>query len=244
VFGFKFTEAERRMLRSEGGLNIPIVSAGGDSLFQSSVAATSHLIDAILADRAFEIEDHHNCLESARRELDAARKASVQETVAFLNECGEDGAPVNLSPLAKRAMERRSGAKSLGWLCVPGSKHAGFALGSHQFQDGAALAFQKEMHEHTDKCVHCDFLIGTASTPAIRHLKCRSSGLRTKQHHEVNHFLYSVSSQAYNQVQKEVVVKERSTVLEADGQRPSLMASVQISPFVAFGHHKKLHFLI
>jgi hypothetical protein len=45
----------------------------------------------------------------------------------------------------------------------------------------------------------------------------RSSGLRTKQHHEVNHFLYSVSSQVYNQVQKEVVVKERSTVLEADG---------------------------
>jgi hypothetical protein len=41
--------------------------------------------------------------------------------------------------------------------------------------------------------------------------------LRTKQHQEVNHFLYSVSSQAFNQVQKEVVVKERSTVLEADG---------------------------
>jgi hypothetical protein len=49
--------------------------------------------------------------------------------------------------------------------------------------------------------------------PAIRHLNaCKFSGLRTKQHHEVNHFLYSVSSQAYNQVQKEVVVKERSTV--------------------------------
>jgi hypothetical protein len=157
------------------------------------------LVEAILTERAFEIEDHHDCLESARRELDAARKASVQETVAFLNECGEDGAPVNLSPLAKRAMDRRSGAKSLGWLCVPGSKHAGFALGAHQFRDGAALAFHKEMHDHTDRYVHCDSLIGTASTPAIRHLNaCKSSGLRTKQHHEVNHFLYSVSSQVYN----------------------------------------------
>jgi hypothetical protein len=47
----------------------PVGPAGGDSLFQSSVAATSpFLVDAILTDRAFEIEDHRNCLESARRE--------------------------------------------------------------------------------------------------------------------------------------------------------------------------------
>jgi hypothetical protein len=48
-------------------------------------------------------------------------------------------------------------------------------------------------------------------------MRVNLQGCGTKQHHEVNHFLYSVSSQAYNQVQKEVVVKERSTVLEADG---------------------------
>jgi hypothetical protein len=71
--------------------------------------------------------------------------------------------------------------------------------------------------------VHCDSLIGTASTPAIRHLNaCKSSGLRTKQHHEVNHFLHSVSSQVYNQVQKEVVVKADGSETIINGLRADL----------------------
>jgi hypothetical protein len=84
-----------------------------------------------------------------------------------------------------------------------------------QFRDGVALAFQKEMDEHS---VHCGTLIGTETTPAIRHLfKCKHSGLRTKQHHEINNFLHTVCAQGYNQVEKEVVVRERTTVTEADG---------------------------
>jgi hypothetical protein len=125
-------------------------------------------------------------------------KPVCRRLVAFLNECGEDGAPVNLSLLplgeacygvplrcqipwlALRAWQQACWLRS--WrTSVPGRGCLGFPK-------MRALRFP---HWHGIQ----------PGTPAIRHLNaCKSSGLRTKQHHEINHFLYSVSSQVCNHV--------------------------------------------
>jgi len=74
------------------------------------------------------------------------------------------------------------------------------------------------MDDHTPNCVHCGTLIGTATTPAARHLNaCCHSGLKTKRHHEVNHFISTIASQVYNNVEKEVVVRERVVTVNGDG---------------------------
>ena len=173
--------------------------------FDASHGASDVIKAAVLGDE-FQSVDHRTHIKSKRNEL---RMVKENRAEAIFNQVIE-----NSTPAEQKRMSRNFKGANSSWLTCKISMRDNFYLSKNEFHDALSLRYGLPIRQLPSKCDGCndEFTVQHA-------LSCKKGGLVTQRHNEVRDILGELAGLAWNNVQREPLIREGcegSTALKAD----------------------------
>uniref|UniRef100_A0A1X7SXG4 Reverse transcriptase domain-containing protein n=1 Tax=Amphimedon queenslandica TaxID=400682 RepID=A0A1X7SXG4_AMPQE len=172
-----------------GGLNIPLPTLSTTLAYESSLAATSILSDAIKGSITFSLSDHEGQVLQSRSDFSKLKLSAHDNTLSHIIDMAD--------PIYKRAILRN--CKSLpSWLNALPIQQEHFDLSANEFRDALCLRYLKPLLNTPTNCDGCNAPFTTSHA-----LDCRRGGLVVQRHNEIRDFIFDISSMVWSQTIKE-----------------------------------------
>lgn len=192
-----------------GGLGLFNPTEDNDLKFKASKNATSYLRNVWLNGREFDGFEHIHNVRTARKNCEIEQNARHNDKLNDL----QSRMPKEYERAVRRAVE----GKTSTWLTVLPLKQDNFDLTANEFRDALAIRYCKPLTNAPGSCDGCQ------QSFTMRHaLACKKGGLVTLRHNEIRDTVGDMVSLVWNDVRKEVVVKD----YDPDKDEPALIADL------------------
>jgi hypothetical protein len=173
----------------------------GELAYQYSQEGTKGIVQALLTAEPFDISLHRQTMKEAGKHHRAAREEQHCKVYKALQ------TTENLPELTCRQVEKAANEKINAWLSLLPTRYNHQDLSAKEFRDALACRYGCSVENAPQQCDGCG-----AGWDLHHALTCKTGGLITTRHNEVNHVWSSLVEVAFGKTRKEVVVREGEMV--------------------------------